>query len=110
MGGIQALHLIHHHQFSYYGSFSGPVGHNGSLKTAYSGILSDPASFNRKVRLLWLGVGTREAAYYDGIKRFHERLDEAGIKHIYSESVGTDHEWLTWRRALYDFASLLFKS
>ena len=25
------------------------------------------------------------------------------------ESPGTDHEWLTWRRSLREFAPLLFK-
>jgi enterochelin esterase family protein len=39
-----------------------------------------------------------------------EALKAKGIKHIvYSESQGTAHEWLTWRRALNEFAPLLFK-
>ena len=45
---------------------------------------------------------------YDGIKSYHEALEKAGIKHVYYESPGTAHEWLTWRRCLHEFAPLLF--
>ena len=38
----------------------------------------------------------------------HQALDKAGVKNIYYESPGTAHEWLTWRRDLYQFALLLF--
>ena len=31
-------------------------------------------------------------------------------KHTYYESEGTAHEWQTWRRSLFGFAPLLFKS
>ena len=30
-------------------------------------------------------------------------------KHVYHESPGTAHEWLTWRRDLNEFAPLLFR-
>jgi enterochelin esterase family protein len=36
-------------------------------------------------------------------------LDDAGIDYVYVESKGTRHEWLTWRRALNDFAPRLFR-
>ena len=45
---------------------------------------------------------------YDSVKNYHEALEEAGIKHVYYESPGTSHEWLTWRRCLHEFAPLLF--
>jgi enterochelin esterase family protein len=32
------------------------------------------------------------------------------VKSVYSESSGTAHEWLTWRRALHEFAPLLFQN
>jgi len=31
------------------------------------------------------------------------------LRHIYYESPGTAHEWLTWRRHLNDFAPRLFR-
>jgi enterochelin esterase-like enzyme len=42
------------------------------------------------------------------VKGYHEALEKAGIKHVYYESPGTAHEWLTWRRCLHEFAPLLF--
>src|SRR5206468_1973127 len=45
---------------------------------------------------------------YDGVKGYHEALEKAGIRHVYYESPGTSHEWLTWRRCLHEFAPLLF--
>ena len=45
---------------------------------------------------------------YEGVKNYHEALEKAGIKHVYYESPGTAHEWLTWRRSLHEFAPLLF--
>jgi enterochelin esterase family protein len=44
-----------------------------------------------------------------GTKNFSDQLTKAGIKNVYFESVGTAHEWLTWRRCLNDFAPRLFK-
>src|SRR5437762_13924401 len=47
--------------------------------------------------------------YYQYLKPFHETLDKLGIRHIYYESPGTSHEWLTWRRHLNEFAPRLFR-
>jgi len=44
-----------------------------------------------------------------GTKNFSEALTRAGIHNVYFESPGTAHEWLTWRRCLYDFAPRLFR-
>ena len=61
------------------------------------------------MRVLWLGIGTAEPKrMYDSVKSYHEALKKAGIKHVYYESPGTSHEWLTWRRCLHEFAPLLF--
>jgi enterochelin esterase-like enzyme len=70
--------------------------------------MANADDFNKKVRLLWLGIGTAEGRIYEGIKNYHEALTKAGIKHVYYESPGTAHEWLTWRRCLHEFAPLLF--
>ncbi len=57
-----------------------------------------------------ISIGTDEPAQmYKGIHDLHVALDELGIKHIYYESPGTGHEWLTWRRSLHQFAPMLFK-
>ena len=39
-----------------------------------------------------------------------EAMNKAGVNSVYSESPGTGHEWLTWRRALHEFAPLLFQN
>ncbi|MBP1647793.1 MAG: protein of unknown function acetylesterase, partial [Bacteroidetes bacterium] len=43
------------------------------------------------------------------IKALSDALSKAGIRNTFFESEGTAHEWLTWRRCLYQFAPLLFK-
>jgi enterochelin esterase-like enzyme len=114
MGGMQTFQITLKHLdlFAYLGGFSGGGGGFGGApfdaKTAHNGVMADAGEFNKKVRLLWLGIGTAEGRLYDGIKRYHEALEKAGIKHVYYESPGTAHEWLTWRRCLREFAPLLF--
>jgi enterochelin esterase-like enzyme len=114
MGGMQTFQITLKHLdlFGYIGGFSGAGGGFGGAafdpKTAHGGVMADAAEFSKKVRLLWLGIGTAEGRMYEGIKKYHEALDKAGIKHTYYESQGTAHEWLTWRRCLHEFAPLLF--
>ena len=114
MGGGQAIRITFANldKFAYIGGFSGSgrVGPEGlDVKNDYSGVLADSALFNKKVKLLWIGIGTAEPEnMYKGVNGFHQALLKAGIKHVYYESPGTDHEWLTWRRDLYDFAPRLF--
>jgi hypothetical protein len=38
-----------------------------------------------------------------------ETLEKAGIKVSFYESLGTAHEWLTWRRDFHQFAPLLLR-
>ena len=77
--------------------------------TAFEGVFKNGAAFNEKVKLLWIGTGTVERDSNPNILRLHEDLDKHGIKHVYFESPGTAHEWLTWRRDLADFAPRLFQ-
>ena len=115
MGGMQTMQitLSNLDKFAYIGGFSGAGRFSGAgldVKTDYKGVLADSEAFNKKVKLLWIGVGTAESAnMYKAINGFHLSLVSAGIKHVYYESPGTEHEWLTWRRSLNEFAPLLFK-
>src|SRR5271157_4047553 len=115
MGGMQtfAITLNHLDMFSYIGGFSGAGGGFGGsfdVKTANNGVFADPAAFNQKVRLLFLGIGTDEPAnMHASVVNYHEALDKGGIKTVFYESPGTAHEWLTWRRDLKEFAPLLFQ-
>lgn len=116
MGGMQTFQttLDHLDLFSYIGGFSGAGGvaladRKFDPRTDYNGVFADPTAFAGKVRLLWLGVGTREPERMRaGLLRLHAGLDDAHIKHVFYESPQTDHEWQTWRRDLKDFAPRLF--
>ena len=110
MGGGQtlAITLTHLDKFSWIGSFSAPL-RNFDAKTAYNGAFADPAAFNKRVHLLWIGAGTAETAMHQGAQTMHEALEKAGIKSVFYESQGTSHEWQTWRRDLNDFAPRLFR-
>jgi enterochelin esterase-like enzyme len=115
MGGMQTFQITMKHLdlFSYIGGFSGGGGGFGGVafdsKTAHGGVMANADEFNEKVCLLWLGIGTTEPQrMYESVKNYHESLEKAGIKHVYYESPGTSHEWLTWRRSLHEFAPLLF--
>ncbi len=80
------------------------------MKTVHNGVMADAEAFNKKVRVVWLSVGTAEGErFYNSIKGYRDALENAGIKTIFYESPGTAHEWQTWRRSLYGFAQLLFK-
>src|SRR5205807_8888378 len=80
-------------------------------KTAYNGAMADADAFNKRMRVLFLSIGTAEAQrMQDGVRGFRDALDKAGIKTALYESPGTDHEWLTWRRSLHEFAPMLFRS
>jgi enterochelin esterase family protein len=115
MGGMQTFEVTLNRLdlFSHIGGFSGAAGLLGpkvDVKTAYNGVFADPAAFARKVRLLWLGIGTQEPErMLAAIRGLHASLTEAGIQHVYYESPGTDHEWQTWRRSLKEFAPRLFR-
>jgi enterochelin esterase-like enzyme len=117
MGGMQTFQITLNNldTFSYIGGFSGAGaafvfgGNKPDPRTAYNGVLSDPAAFNKRVHLVWLGVGTAEPErMHTGLVSFNDFLEQAGIHHVFYESPGTAHEWQTWRRDLHLFAPLLF--
>jgi enterochelin esterase family protein len=73
--------------FAYMAGFSGTM--NGlsadalDPATAFNGIFKDGAAFNEKVKLLWIGMGTEEPAFFHGsIGAFRTMLDKAAIKYF----------------------------
>ncbi len=112
MGGMQTFTtgLEHLDKFAYLGGFSGNCGGFGGgafdAKTTCNGAFADAAAFNKQVKVLFLSTGSVEGPH---VKQFSDELTQAGIKNVYFESPGTAHEWLSWRRALADFAPRLFK-
>ncbi len=115
MGGMQTyvIALKHLDAFAYIGGFSGGgIGIDGEFdpKISHGGVMADAEAFNKQVRLLWLSVGTAEGPkFYEGLKKYRDAVEKAGVKIKFYESPGTAHEWLTWRRSLHEFAPLLFR-
>jgi enterochelin esterase-like enzyme len=114
MGGFQTFQitLTNLDKFAYIGGFSGAafMMPGTDIKTMYNGVWTDTVAFSKKVKVLYMSIGTAEPErMYQTVNNFHKELEKAGIKHIYYESPGTSHEWLTWRRSLQQFASLIFK-
>lgn len=95
-------------KFSYIGAFSGALFaiRPENVKTAYDGVWADAAKFNSQVHALFLSMGSEETF---GADKLSEALTNAGIKNTYYSSLGTHHEWLTWRRCFNEFLPLCFK-
>jgi enterochelin esterase-like enzyme len=101
MGGAltHGITLAHLDKFSHIGMFSG-----GSIAPSE---IKDMADFKKKVKLVFVGYGGRENGAPG--KANVEELKNAGVNAVYYESPLTAHEWLSWRRDLYEFAPLLFQ-
>ncbi len=108
-GGMQTTNTVFANmdKFAWMGTFSGFFSRDNNLiETGFNGVFKDAAAFDKQINLLFISTGTEERSPKDQV----ESLRTHGIKHIvFHESQGTAHEWLTWRRALNDFAPRLFK-
>jgi enterochelin esterase family protein len=115
MGANQTIQITMNNldKFSYIGGFSGTSNYPNTTEinpaTFMNGKFKDGEALNRQIKLFWLGLGTKEPNPFPGsVGAFRDMLGKQGIKYVYYESQGTAHEWLTWRRDLYQFAQLLF--
>lgn len=101
MGGMQTRSIAPNHidKFSYIGIFSG-----GSVPPSE---VKDRAAFKKAIKLVLLSYGGKENGAT--AKANVKAMNLAGVNSVYSESPGTGHEWLSWRRALNEFAPLLFR-
>jgi enterochelin esterase-like enzyme len=116
MGANQTMRIIMNNpdKFAYIGAFSGTPNYPGGdvldPTTFLDGKFSDGHGINKKIKVLWLGLGTKEPNPFPAsVGAFRAMLDKQGIKHIFYQSPGTAHEWLTWRRDLQQYAGLIFK-
>jgi enterochelin esterase family protein len=108
-GGFQTCTAVSKNmdKFAWMGTFSGFfIRGNDSVVDAFNGMFKDASSFNKQMKVLFISTGTEERNPKEQV----EALRAHGISNItFHESQGTAHEWLTWRRALNEFAPLLFK-
>jgi enterochelin esterase-like enzyme len=116
MGANQTITITMNNldKFSYIGGFSGTSNYPSTAvidpATFQNGKYNDGAALNKQIKLFWLGLGTKEPDPFPAsVGAFRSMLEKKGIKYIFYQSNGTAHEWLTWRRDLYQFAPLLFK-
>ena len=112
------LGLGHRDLFSAVGGFSGIIvigafdvrnpGFRDPEKfaAAYDGVFRDPARFNADYHLLFISTGEAEGNL---LLQMSDLLRERGIDNVYYSSPKTAHEWLSWRRSLYEFAQKLFR-
>jgi len=119
-GAKQAYDLAFGHKeyFSWVSGFSGMIvigdfnPRNPGFRdpeqfaAAYNGIFKDAAAFNNTYHLVFLTTGEAEGKL---IGEMHELLLANGLQNEYYCSPDTAHEWLSWRRSLYQFAKKLFK-
>lgn len=108
MGGAQAMRIGLHHldEFAYIGAFSPAIDITDPARD-YDGVLADSAKLNRRLRLLWLGIGSDDFLF-GPVSESHQVLEKAGVKHVWVESSGA-HVWTVWRKYLADFAPRLFQ-
>lgn len=97
MGGMEThtITLNRPEVFGYYGLLSGGVYTPEELKDI------------KDVKGIFLGCGSKESP--DQINKSAAALKAAGYNAKGYVSEGTAHEFLTWRRCLYEMAPMLFK-
>ncbi len=97
MGGMETklITLRRPEMFGYYGLLSGGQYEPSDIKS------------KDQVRLIFQSCGSKERP--EQIKKSVEALKAAGYNAVGYISEGTAHEFLTWRRSLYQMAPLLFK-
>ena len=97
MGGFETrlITLRRPEMFSAYGLLSGGQYEPADIKS------------KDQVRYIFQSCGSKERP--DAVRESTERLRAAGINAEAYISEGTAHEFLTWRRSLYQMAQRLFK-
>ena len=108
MGGMQTRTIAPANldKFSAIGLFSG-----GSIS---SDSISDIEEFKKKVRLVFVGYGSKELGGNRGgfggdPKVATEGLKASGVNAHFYVSADTAHEWQSWRRCLHEMAPQLFQ-
>ena len=106
-GGHQTFDVVLQNldKFAWLGTFSGAI-FGLDVKTAYNGVFANADEFNKKIHYMYMNWGSDDFIKSGPIV---EQLRELGIKVDASESAGTAHEFLTWRRGLHEFIPHLFK-
>ena len=106
-GGHQTFDIVLQNldKFAWMGTFSGAI-FGLDVKTAYNGVFANADEFNKKIHYMYMNWGEEDFIKSADIVK---QLRDLGIKVDSSESAGTAHEFLTWRRGLHEFIPHIFK-
>ena len=117
MGGGQAFYtgLRNTAMFANVGVFSsglfGGIGRQPATafdpETVIPGLLTNPESFNKKLKVFYISVGEQDPRI-EFTRKMVENCRSKGLKVEFASFPGS-HEWQVWRKSLHDFAQRLFK-
>jgi enterochelin esterase-like enzyme len=118
MGGGQAFYtgLRNTNTFSHVGVFStglfGGINRQANApafdpEAAIPGLISNPKSFNDKLKVFYISVGEQDPRI-DATKKLIETFKSKGLNVQFASFPG-GHEWQVWRKSLHDFAQKLFR-
>jgi len=117
MGGGQAFYtgLRNTDLFGNVGVFStglfGGIGRQPAAvfdpEAAIPGILTNPQSFNNKLKVFYISVGEQDPRI-EPTKKLIETFKSKGLNVQFNSFPG-GHEWQVWRKSLHDFAQRIFK-
>ncbi len=110
-GSFQAMLIgVNHPEvFSAIGSFS-PVIYGGDQNHPFKELSINNLLKSKQKPIFFMGIGEKEEArFLDFNKTIANYLDQNKYPYTQYHSPQTYHEWLTWRRCLYQFAQLIFR-
>ncbi len=117
MGGGQAFYtgLRNPDMFGNVGVFStglfGGIGRQPGTafdaETVIPGLLTNPGTFNNKLKVFYISVGEQDPRI-EPTRKLVQTFTEKGLKVEFASFPG-GHEWQVWRKSLHDFAQKIFK-
>jgi enterochelin esterase family protein len=106
MGGGQTVAIGFTHPDTFHSLVVMSAGATNAEQT-YPDFFKDPAAINKKMKLLWMGVG-KDDRIGESTKALDASLTAKGINHTFRLTDGR-HEWVVWRHHLHEVAPLLFR-
>ncbi len=95
--------------FSAIGSFS-PVIYEGTESQPFKELPVDNLLKSKLKPFFFMGIGEKEDQRFINYNNLLSNyLNQNKYPFVQYKSAGTYHEWLTWRRCLYEFAQKIFK-
>lgn len=110
-GSYQAMLIgaSHPETFSAIGAFS-PVVYEGTEAEPFKELPIGNLLMSKKKPYFFIGIGEKEDAMFFKFNQLLTNfLNKNNYPYFQYKSPETRHEWLTWRRSLYQFAQQIFK-